>query len=390
MGNLSNQVSFKRVVNGTPEFDHIKQHFNNLISELYGNQENAIQKIADGKDRNCELLIGKNSEEYGILVYKSHIISQIKDLFFHDTFVIKSLFVINPLENSGKRVATRLLNRCCQIACRLNAKHIFVSVSSKRPESIAFFLSYGFRIESVYQDLYAKGLNEYFLFYHEPEKLLSNTFKELSLQGKQQASLSLCKNDFGEGVLTTMEAIVVGALADKKNPRDFFYVYYGFSTIEELIQSSIKKFARLTLGWQERKTAKRYLVIFLSPLYQTPDRNQLLGDLMIGITIDGERHVLAFCPSRLFPAVYWSQFFSELKATGIEKIDILCCPEPQNVSVAINESFPHTKIEKATCPKSWFSANFYSKSLFDEMISKVTYALQVFDRAKKDQISFIP
>ncbi len=390
MGNQTNQIRFKRVLDGTPEFDHVKHYMNNQISKLYGNQERAIQKIAEGKDRNCELLVGRSAEEYGILIYKNHLTSQIKNLSFPGTFVIKTLFVINPLENSGKRVATRLLNHASQIASKLHAEHLFVSVSSRRPESIAFFLNYGFRIKSVYQDLYLKGLNEYFLFHHEPDKLLSNTSNELSCQKKQRFPLSLYKKNFSEGTLTTMEAMVIGAFASYKNPHDFFYDYYGFSATDDIIQNSMRKFARLTLNWQKRKTAKHYLVIFLSPLYQTLDRTHLLGDLMIGVTLYGERHVLGFCPSRLFPMIYWSQVFNELKSVGIEEIDIICCPNPQNISMAIKAIFPRTKIEKATCPKPWFSANFSPKSLFDEMISNITYPIHAFGKTKKDRILLSP
>ena len=383
MGSQSNQIRFKRVLDGTPEFDHVKHYLNSQISKLYGSQEKAIQKIAEGKDRNCELLTGKNAEEYGILIYKNQLTSQIKNLSFPGTFVIKTLFVINPLENSGKRVATRLLNHSSEIASKLHAEHLFVSVSSKRPESIAFFLNYGFRIESVYQDLYLKGLNEYFLFHHEPAKLLSNTSNGLSLPKKQRLPPSLYNKEFTESTLTTMEAMVIGAFASHKNPRDFFYDYYGFAATDEIIQNSIKKFAKLTLNWQTRKTAKRYVVIFLNPLYQTHDRTHLLGDLIIGVTLHGERHVLGFCPSRLFPMAYWSQVFNELKAVGIEEIDILCCPNPQHISMAIKATFPRTKVEKATCPKPWFASNLSPKSLFNELISNITYPIHAFAKAKK-------
>lgn len=389
MGNQSNQIRFKRVLDGTPEFERVKHYLNSQISKLYGNQEKAIQKIAEGKERNCELLIGKSADEYGILIYKNQLTSQIKNLFFPGTFVIKTLFVINSLENSGKRVATRLLNHSSQIASKLHAEHLFVSVSSRRPESIAFFLNYGFHIESVYQDLYLKGLNEYFLFHHEPANLLSNTSSELLIPKKQRLPLSLYKKS-SENTLTTMEAMVVGAFASHKNPRDFFYDYYGFSATDDIIQNSMKKFARLTLNWQERKTAKRYLVIFISPLYQTLDRTHLLGDLLIGVTVHGERHVLGFCPSMLFPMIYWSEVFNELNAMGIEDIDILCCPHPQDISMAIKVIFPRTKIEKATCPKPWFSANFSPKSSFDEMISNIAYPIHAFGKAKKDRILLSP
>lgn len=390
MGNQSNQIRFKRVLAGTPEFDHVKHYLNSQISKLYGNQQSAIRKIAEGKDRNCELLINKSAKEYGILIYKNQLTSQINNLSFPGTFVIKTLFVINPLENSGKRVATRLLNHSSQIASKLHAEHLFVSVSSRRPESIAFFLNYGFRIESVYQDLYLKGLNEYFLFHHEPAKLLSNTSNELSVQKKQRSPLSLYKKKFNESTLTNMEALIIGAFASHKNPLDFFYDYYGFSATDDIIQSSMKKFAKLTLNWQQRKMAKHYLVIFISPLYQTPDRTHLLGDLMIGVTLYGKRHVLGFCPSRFFPMIYWSEVFNELKAIGIQEIDILCCPQPQNISMAIKAIFPLTKIEKATCPKPWFSANLSPKSLFDEMISNLAYPIHAFGKAKKDRILLSP
>lgn len=86
--------------------------FNHDIAPLYGDQKKALKKIFDGKDRTCEVLTSADDqEELGIIVHKDALTDEFSELGFDHAFEIKTLVVINPERNSGKRVASHLLHR---------------------------------------------------------------------------------------------------------------------------------------------------------------------------------------------------------------------------------------------------------------------------------------
>ncbi len=374
MRDLSNQLKFTKVKTRTKAFSHLRNYFNSQISKLYGSQEKALQKIADDKDRVCELLQASSSKDLGIIVYKSQLTSKFKDYSCEDVFEIKTLFVINPKKNSGKRIATHLLNHLVQIACDLKAKNLFVSVSSKRPESLAFFLSQGFCIEKVKNDLYLDGLDEYFLIHNSPTNLLAKTTCELLLPDNQRTFLKTTKSYFDNCDFIPKNEKEVEAFARKRDSSRILYGCYGIKVSKKFSEESLVKLRSLALRWQVKKPSNHYAIIFLNQLYDDFGKKKQIGDILVGITANGERHLLGCCPSGPLPTIYWRQIFKDLQTRGIKKVDILCPHTKQNISEAIKQSFSQIKVEKTPTPKSWFLQSLVPSSSGYEVTSELVNA----------------
>lgn len=149
----SNQLSFKVIDNYCKEFATIEKIFNDLILPIYGDQTSAIEKIAKGRDRLCEgLFDGEHLK--GIIVYKKALIDENLEL--------KTLCLIDHLNDNKKGLGFNLIERVIDIAHRRNAKNILVTVSSQS-NALGFFQKYGFETTKSEKNKYNLGGEEYTL-----------------------------------------------------------------------------------------------------------------------------------------------------------------------------------------------------------------------------------
>ena len=155
-------ADFIQVHTGTPEYDFVARTFTSVLEPLYGNQSASLKKIADGTDRVCELFCEEGSP-LGILVYKTSLVQECAIFGVRDACEIKTLFVVDAAKNSGKGTASRLLERVMTAAQRLAARHVIVTVSESRPESLHFFLKKGFQVIHTFHGKYFPGVDEYLL-----------------------------------------------------------------------------------------------------------------------------------------------------------------------------------------------------------------------------------
>lgn len=178
---------------------NVKYYFNSRIQPIYGDQTSALEKISMSMDRKCWLL-QENGKDVGLLVHKNKLNNEYG---LKDAFEIKTLFVVNPEINSGKRVATRLLHKVCKEALKSRAKAISVTASSEKPEVVQFFLKNGFVVKKKFHGLFKKDSDEYLLVHDSPLQLLFFVVLKLFLKTRKlskiplgNSAISLSRNSF--------------------------------------------------------------------------------------------------------------------------------------------------------------------------------------------------
>lgn len=376
---------FSKVVSPCQAFNHVQDYFNNEISPLYGDQKKALDKIAKGTDRSCEILTSTSSDdELGIIVYKDSLSNEFSSLGFSKSFEIKTLFVINPQKNSGKRIATKLLRHIAKNAVDQKACSVFVTVSSAKPESLAFFLNYGFRIEKISKNHYIEGLDEYFLFHSAPQKLLTSITLELLAKTKTY-SFSLTKTTSDELYFKTIEKLILEwyfqGESKSRIARDLNH-FLGIKLDTFYIDEALSKLLKHNLKWQTPSLSKNYSIIFLNPLYTSKKLEKLIGYILVGITPDGERHLLGCCPAKSQPKTYWSDVFSELKKRGLKNVNIICGTTEFELPLNLQRIFSNTKIVYSNALRKWSPSQFLPKSVCEELIEELTLLNEISMKAQ--------
>lgn len=370
---------FVEVREKNPLFNHIEEYFKQDIAPLYGDQTQALKKISAAKDRTSEVLISPEvHEELGVIVYKNLLTNEFIDLGFSNSFEIKTLFVINSQKNSGKRIASRLLRRIAQKAVHLKAYSIFVTVSSAKPESLAFFLSHGFRIAEIRKDAYVEGLDEYYLFNPNPQKLLSTiTFELLATYRINTTPLS---KNFSERFHPTslQQKILSSYLSGNSIARvtKDLQNNFGVQVDSTMVRNTIDTYLKYSLKWQSRVLASEYAIVYINPIFDQKDALEETGYLLVGITMDGKRHILGCCPLNPLNS-YWIQIFSQLKKQGINKINIICGPEKVQLLREIHRLFPGVRTVQSKALKKWYPENLSPRSNAVEIVAEMAFINEI-------------
>lgn len=165
--------------------------FNRILTPLYGSQDKAIAQIKDSKDR-AAFLLYENSHPMGVLVFKTELSQEYKDLGVSNSIEIKSLFIDHSVENSGRGLGSALIDKLFSEVKKLNlnASGVHVTVSEKKQESLTFFKKKGFEIKDGWKDRYEAGTVEYLLFC--PAKLMDTG---QALVRAQDAASGLAKDE---------------------------------------------------------------------------------------------------------------------------------------------------------------------------------------------------
>jgi hypothetical protein len=314
----------------TPTFCRIKGYFTKYITPLYGPQKRALEKIALENDRACELLQDDHTkEDLGILVYKTNLTNEFSPLGATNTLEIKTLFLIDPQNFSGKGIASTLLHRIADKALKKKASSIWVSVSSGKPETIAFFLSRGFQIKKVQQDLYVSGLDEFFLSHNDPLHLKNELETRITTKNKNKTSTNIF---------------------------DYFLLHHEHT---------------LPLK-QSKKTDSSNQLIFLSqePLLSVDQK--LLGHLFIGVDYSGKRSFVGFLPNKPVNLSYWHSLLSNI----IDNIDLIhiACIKNKELIKALFTKYPNLRLCHSYSFKNWsindfdFDHTYLTTEEFDDFV----------------------
>jgi GNAT superfamily N-acetyltransferase len=116
----------------------VEQLFKEVITPLYGDQTDALRKIKEGTDRKCKLLYHLD-QPVGVIVYKTALSNEYEAYGIKNSLELKTLFVIDAKNNSGKGIGKQLVDKVIKIARKLHASSIHVTVNEKVEESTVFF-----------------------------------------------------------------------------------------------------------------------------------------------------------------------------------------------------------------------------------------------------------
>lgn len=138
---------FESVSENNPLFAEVGAHFKQIIQPIYGDQSQALEKIGKAQDRRCEVLLESvetTSRVAGILVYKTNPTDEFESRGAPRALEIKTLFVVNAAENSGRGIGSQLWQRVEEVAKTSLFSSVVVTVSETKGESLAFFKKKGF------------------------------------------------------------------------------------------------------------------------------------------------------------------------------------------------------------------------------------------------------
>lgn len=113
----------------------IRETFSKNIEPLYGDQTAAINKILDGKDRCCDVLLVKNKPA-GFIVYKTILQNEFN---LENAFELKTAFIFDAFKD--KSLGRYLFIRADELARKYRASHIYATVS-KEMTKLFYYLKY--------------------------------------------------------------------------------------------------------------------------------------------------------------------------------------------------------------------------------------------------------
>lgn len=138
--------------------------FHRILTPLYGSQDKAIKQIKESLDRKCFLLY-EDQIPVGVLVFKTVLSNEFAEFGIKNSIEIKSLFVDQSAQNSGRGLGSTLVDKVKEEVAKLDVGHegIHVTVSETKQESLLFFKKKGFEIVHEWKDRYIEGVTEYLL-----------------------------------------------------------------------------------------------------------------------------------------------------------------------------------------------------------------------------------
>jgi hypothetical protein len=142
----------------------VEKIFDEVLEPLYGSQKKALHQIEESSDRLLWVLY-RDSSPVGVLQFKTTLSDEFEMYGIRNSIEVKSLFVCNPTENSGKGYASQLLEKLkMEIqSLSLSADSIHLTVSGTVQSSLYFFLKKGFSIKHTFLDRYQRGSVEHLL-----------------------------------------------------------------------------------------------------------------------------------------------------------------------------------------------------------------------------------
>lgn len=163
---VENQRVFLEVGNSKniEKMEVVSEIFQRILLPLYGSQEKALKQIGEGADRRCYLLY-EGEIPVGVIVFKTVLSNEFASFGIKNSIEIKTLFVVNSEENSGKGLGTDLVKKVIAEAEALKLGHesLHVTVSESKGDSLKFFKKKGFNVVHSWKGRYKEGVTEYLL-----------------------------------------------------------------------------------------------------------------------------------------------------------------------------------------------------------------------------------
>lgn len=364
------KLQFIAVYAEHPLFDVVKHYFHHLISKLYGDQERALDLIKKGEDRTCLILQKTGTKEnLGLIVFKNHLQTEYTSLGFSRTLEIKTLFVMNPIRNQNKKIATRMLHYIARKAVEKGADSTSVTISSEKPESISFFLKHGFRIVKKVANAFIKGFDEYVLIHSDPEKLLAIDTLELLLQNTSYPVIELTKTPLPAEFPSMIEKTIIKHYLTTRSLdaiRHQAKEDLGIQLSRTFIEETISLFHAVCTKWQTSNLPKKLIAVFTTPVYPHQDDLDPIGTVLTGIDENGRRHILGTIPATYLAPHVWEDLFTKLKQ-HIETVEIFA-----HLPLITPPNSPEMKTVALLNEKTWHGRSFlpeaFAKELIDDLI----------------------
>lgn len=157
------QPKTQRLEVNTPELlKEIEELFDKTITPLYGDQASALNKIKNAQDR-VTYLFKEGDRNVGVLVVKTIKNNEFEEFDGGNAIEIKTLFVVDPDQNGGKGLGTKLAKFALEVATKAGAENLAVTVSEIKQEALSFFLKKGFEIKREMYGKYLPDTIEYLL-----------------------------------------------------------------------------------------------------------------------------------------------------------------------------------------------------------------------------------
>lgn len=153
---------FKTVTKESEYYPTVLNIFRNVLVPLYGDQGRSLSYIFDRKQRTCKLLF-EDGVVVGMLVYENGLKYSLHGVKVPNALIIKSLFLVNPDLNSGRGLASHLIQEIATVGRNKHASQLVVTVSDEKPESLHFFMKKGFDTKKTWTGRYKEGVKEYVL-----------------------------------------------------------------------------------------------------------------------------------------------------------------------------------------------------------------------------------
>lgn len=142
---LTEQIQFVKISVDSTYLVAVERCFSDIVTPIYGNQQEALKKIKDGKDRACEIMLANDSPR-GFIVYKS----SLQDEYgIHNGFELKTLLLLDPFNDSRNGWGSQLFRRVDDIAYRKKANIIYCTASSRLESSIKCAQKNGYGIAQI-------------------------------------------------------------------------------------------------------------------------------------------------------------------------------------------------------------------------------------------------
>lgn len=136
------------------------------------------------------------------------------------------------------------------------------------------------------------------------------------------------------------------------------------ATIKELFGDSVsatkitnlsKSFNDFRIAWQNSRLEKRYLTVFADCIFITVKRGNSYTKeavyLAYGVREDLYREILVLSINPTEGADYWGELLEEIKARGVEKVDLFVADGLSNLEDEIHRVFPGSQFQKCVVHK---------------------------------------
>jgi putative transposase len=127
---------------------------------------------------------------------------------------------------------------------------------------------------------------------------------------------------------------------------------YGTEVSADTISTITDEVLEEVKAWQHRPLDETYPIIYVDALVvKVRDGGQVRNKscyLVVGVGVDGVKHVLGIWVQQTEGAKFWAQVCTELRNRGVRDVLIACCDGLTGLPEAIEAVWPHTTVQTCT------------------------------------------